>query len=36
MKSYEKNSIEFKNDVSENESYAEEQIRKYKERNGVK
>ena len=36
MKSYGKNSIEFGNDGSENESYAEEQIRKYKERNGVK
>ncbi len=36
MKSYGKSSIEFGNDVSGNESYAEEQIRKYKERNGVK
>ncbi|RRD38811.1 hypothetical protein EII29_09810 [Leptotrichia sp. OH3620_COT-345] len=33
MKSYEKNSIEFN---GENESYADEEIRKYKERNGVK
>jgi hypothetical protein len=36
MKSYGKSLIEFGNDDSENESYAEEQIRKYKERNGVK
>ncbi len=36
LKSYEKNSLEFKNDGVGNESYVDEEIRKYRERNGVK